>query len=414
MAHGFSAFRHPGLLRFAVGRFASAVGTTTVSVAVGFQLYERTHSPLALGLVGLVELIPVLLLALPAGSAADHFPRRNIAILAHLLLASCAIALMLLTVFEGPVAAYYAVLFFVGVAVAFRSPSVGAMVPQLVPAEDFANANALMSSSYELASMAGPALAGLLIALHGGSSSWAFGMATASHLLFVAILLTLPKIPAVVAKNRARKLSDYFAGLRFVLRVKVFLAAITLDLFAVLLGGAVALLPIFAKDILHAGPTGLGWLRAAPAIGALSMALLQTRLPAWRQPGRVLLITVAGFGLATVGFGLSRSFMLSFVLLLMTGVFDNVSVVIRATLEQSLTPDVMRGRVSAIHYVFIGLSNELGSFESGLTAHFFGPVNSVIGGGIGTMLVVLFVAVMWPQLREVAPLHTLKPLPADE
>lgn len=414
MAHGFSAFRHPGLLRFAVGRFASAVGTTTVSVAVGFQLYERTHSPLALGLVGLVELIPVLLLALPAGSAADHFPRRTIAILSHLLLASCAIALMVLTVFEGPVAAYYAVLFFVGVAVAFRSPAVGAMVPQLVPAEDFANANALMSSSYELASMAGPALAGLLIALHGGSSSWAFGMATASHLLFVAILLTLPKFPSVMAKNRARKLSDYFVGLRFVLRVKVFLAAITLDLFAVLLGGAVALLPIFAKDILHAGPTGLGWLRAAPAIGALSMALLQTRLPAWQKPGRVLLITVAGFGLATVGFGLSRSFMLSFVLLLITGIFDNVSVVIRATLEQSLTPDVMRGRVSAIHYVFIGLSNELGSFESGLTADLFGPVNSVVGGGIGTMVVVLFVAVMWPQLREVAPLHTLKPLPADE
>ena len=378
---------------------------------MGFQLYERTRSPLALGLVGLVELIPVLLLALPAGSAADRFPRRSIAMLAHGLLAACALALLVLTLLEGPVAAYYAVLFVVGVAVAFRSPAVGAMLPQLVPAEDFANANALVSSSQELASMAGPALAGLLIALNGGSSTWAFGMVAASHLLFVGVLISLPSFPAVMAKNRARKLSDYFAGLRFVLRVKVFLAAITLDLFAVLLGGAVALLPIFAKDILHAGPTGLGWLRAAPAIGALAMALLQTRLSAWQRPGRVLLITVAGFGLATIGFGLSQSLWLSFVLLLITGIFDNVSVVIRATLEQALTPDVMRGRVSAIHYVFIGLSNELGSFESGLTADLFGPVGSVVGGGLGTIAVVLFVALKWPQLRSVAPLHTLRPLP---
>jgi MFS family permease len=399
------------LLRFAIGRFASAIGTTSVSVAVGFQLYERTHSAFALGLVGLVELIPVLVLALPAGAAADHFRRRNVAALTHVVLAACAVALMLLTQFQGPVNAYYAVLFVIGVAVAFRSPAVGSMLPQLVPAEDFSNANALISSSYELASMAGPAFAGLLIALNHGSSTWAFGMAAGSHLLFVAVLLSLPSFPPVMARDRARKLGDYFAGLRFVARVKIFLAAITLDLFAVLLGGAVALLPIFAKDILHVGPSGLGWLRAAPAIGALTMAMLQTRLPAWKQPGRVLLIAVAGFGSATIGFGLSTSFFLSFALLLITGVFDNISVVIRATLEQSLTPDVMRGRVSAIHYVFIGLSNELGSFESGATADLFGVVPSVVGGGIGTLLVVLLVRVLWPELRAVAPLASLRPLP---
>lgn len=391
-----------------VGRFASAVGTTSVSVAVGFQLYERTHSPLALGLVGLVELVPVLLLALPGGAVADRFSRRTVAALTHVALAGCSLALLLLTLFEGPVFAYYIVLFMIGVAVAFRSPAVGSMVPQLVPTEDFANANALVSSSYELASMAGPALAGALIALNHGLSTWAFGMAALAHLFFVGVLWSLPAVAPVAA--RARTLSDYFVGLRFVMRVKVFLAAITLDLFAVLLGGAVALLPVFAKDILQVGPTGLGWLRAAPAIGALTMALMQTRLPAWRRPGHTLLIAVAGFGLATIGFGLSKSFVLSFVSLVLTGLFDNVSVVMRATLEQSLTPDVMRGRVSAIHFVFIGLSNELGSFESGLTADLFGAVPSVVGGGIGTLLVVLLVALVWPELRNIGPLHTLRPV----
>jgi hypothetical protein len=205
-------------------------------------------------------------------------------------------------------------------------------------------------------------------------------------------------------------MAEILAGWRFVRDTKVFLAAITLDLFAVLLGGAVALLPIFAKDVLHVGPVGLGWLRAAPALGALSMALLQTRLPPWKRPGVVLLITVAGFGIATVVFGLSTVMWLSFPALFLTGVFDNVSVVIRATLEQSLTPDAMRGRVSAIHYVFIGMSNELGSFESGATAALVGPVFSVVGGGIGTLLVVAFVALAFPQLRTLPPLRDLKPV----
>jgi hypothetical protein len=254
-----------------------------------------------------------------------------------------------------------------------------------------------------------------LVAASHGSSTWAFTVAALSQGAFVLVLLSLPSLPAVVSKDRARKLSDYFVGLRFVRRVRVFLAAITLDLFAVLLGGSVALLPIFAKDILHAGPTGLAWLRAAPAVGALTMALVQTRLPAWRRPGQVLLITVAAFGVMTIGFGLSQNFWLSFGLLAAIGLFDNVSVVIRSTLEQSLTPDVMRGRVSAIYFVFIGLSNELGSFESGFTASLFGTVPAVVGGGIGTLVVVLIVAVIWPELREVAPLHTLKPfaVPAD-
>lgn len=408
----FAALRHPGVLRFVLGRLFSGMATTILSVAVGWQLYERTGSAFALGLVGLVELVPVLVLALPAGVAADRIPRRKLAMAAHVVLGLCTLALAALTYFEGPVPLYYVVLFVVGVAVAFRSPSVGTMLPELVPAKDYANANTWLSSTYELASMAGPAMGGLLIAL-GGSATLAFLAATLAHFFFVAVLSTLPHRPAA-ATGKTQGLADMLAGLRFVRGTPVFLGAITLDLFAVLLGGAVSLLPIYAKDILHVGPTGLGWLRAAPAIGAFLMAVVQLRLPPWQRPGRVLLLVVTGFGLAIVGFGLSTNFALSLVMLFLTGVFDNVSVVIRATLEQTLTPDAMRGRVSAIHYVFIGMSNELGSFESGTVAAAFGAVFSAVSGGVGTVLVVLVVALAFPQLRALGPLHTLRPIPLPD
>jgi MFS family permease len=405
-----AAFRHPGVARFAVGRFLSAMATTSVSVAVGWQLYEKTGSTFALGLVGLVEVIPVVSLALPAGVAADRFPRRTVAIASHLTLAAAAAGLMALTLVGGPTWLNYVALFVSGVGMAFRGPSVGAMLPQLVPSKDFGNANAWFSSTYELASISGPAVAGFLIAAVSGAQL-AFAFACLAHLGFVGVLLSLPKRPAAQTGKR-QGLQDLLAGWRFVSTTKVFLAAITLDLFAVLLGGAVALLPVYAKDVLHVGPVGLGWLRAAPALGALSTALLQTRLPPWKRPGVVLLITVTGFGAATIVFGLSTTMWLSFVSLFLTGVFDNVSVVIRSTLEQSLTPDSMRGRVSAIHYVFIGMSNELGSFESGATAAMFGPVLSVVGGGLGTLAVVAFVAIAFPQLRKLPPLHQLQPLEA--
>jgi len=385
------------------------MATTSISVAVGWQLYEKTGSTFALGLVGLVEVIPVVTLALPAGAAADRFPRRTVAIASHLTLALAAATLMLLTLFGGPVWLTYVALFVTGVGMAFRGPSVGAMLPQLVPSKDFGNANAWFSSTYELASISGPAVAGFLIAAVSGAQL-AFAFACTAHVGFVFVLLSLPKRPAAQTGKR-QGLSDLLAGWRFVSNTRVFLAAITLDLFAVLLGGAVALLPVYAKDVLHAGPVGLGWLRAAPAIGALMTALVQTRLPPWKRPGVVLLFTVTGFGAATIVFGLSTVMWLSFTSLFLTGVFDNVSVVIRSTLEQSLTPDVMRGRVSAIHYVFIGMSNELGSFESGATAALFGPVLSVVGGGVGTLAVVAFVAFAFPQLRKLPPLHQLEPLP---
>ena len=241
-----------------------------------------------------------------------------------------------------------------------------------------------------------------------GAATVPFAVAAVGQLIFIGLLRTLPlRMPPPAGDKRSAR--DLFAGFRFVRQNPLFLSAITLDLFGVLFGGAVALLPIFAKDILAVGPAGLGWLRAAPGLGALTMALVTTRLPPWRRPGRVLLMVVAGFGLAMIGFGLSRSFPLSLACLYMTGVFDNVSVVIRLTLEQIITPDHLRGRVSAINYVFIGFSNEFGAFESGGTAALFGPTLSVVGGGVATLLVVAIVGAVWPQLARIGPLHSLRP-----
>lgn len=405
----FAALRVPVVRSFAIGRMASVIGTQIVSVAVGYQLYERTHNAWALGLVGVFELVPVLLLTIPAGNVADRHPRRNVAMAAHALLALASLGLALVAARGAPVPVIYALLLVVGAARAFASPSVGTLLPQLLRPEQFANANAWMSTLFELSSISGPALGGLVIGASGGDPTWAYAIAAAAQLLFVVMLLRIPRVDPPPRSGK-RGAGEIFAGLAFIRKNPVFLAAITLDLFAVLLGGAVALLPVFAKDILHVGPVGLGWLRAAPSLGAMITALITTRLSPWKKPGVALLITVAGFGLATIGFGLSQSLWLSLVCLFFTGVFDQVSVVIRMTLEQVITPDRLRGRVSAVNFVFIGFSNELGSFESGATAALLGPVLSVVGGGIGTILVVLIVAVAFPALARIGPLHTLKPL----
>lgn len=378
-----------------------------INVAVGWMLYERTGDAWALGLVGAVELAPVLLLMIVAGNAADRYPRRNVGIFAHSLLTLVATGLALVSDANGPLWVIYSLLALVGTARAFASPSVNTILPQLLAPAEFANANAWLSSTFQLAAITGPAIGGLVIALTGGATG-AFALAAVGQLVFVAALSTMPvrRPPPATARRSA---SDVFAGFHFVRDHPLFLAAITLDLFGVLFGGAVALLPIYAKDILAVGPTGLGWLRAAPGVGALTMALITTRLQPWQRPGRILLWVVAGFGLATIGFGLSRSFALSMVCLFLTGVFDNVSVVIRLTLEQTITPDHLRGRVSAINYVFVGFSNEFGAFESGATAALFGPTLSVVGGGLATLLVVVMAQTVWPQLARIGPLHTLAP-----
>lgn len=410
-ADSYAALRHPFVRSFAIGRFAAIAGWQMINVAVGWLLYERTGDPWSLGLVGVAELAPVLVFMVIAGNAADRYPRRNIGIFAHLVLAFAAAGLALLSWSAGPTWQIYALLVMVGTARAFASPSVNTILPQLLAPAEFANANAWLSSTFQLAAISGPAIGGMLIAATG-TATLSFALAAVGQLVFILMLRTMPvrTPPRTLVKRSA---SDVFAGFSFVRQNPLFLSAITLDLFAVLFGGAVALLPIYAKDILHVGPAGLGWLRAAPGLGALSMALITTRIKPWAHPGRVLLWVVAGFGLATIGFGLSRSFALSLGCLFLTGIFDNISVVIRLTLEQTITPDHLRGRVSAINYVFIGFSNEFGAFESGATAALFGATASVVSGGFATLLVVLIVRAAWPQLARIGPLHTLAPAPYE-
>jgi MFS family permease len=403
-----SAIANPIVRTFAIGRFAAVVGAQMLSVAVGWQLYERTHQAMSLGLVGIFELTPVLLLMIPAGNAADRLPRRDVARFATALLALAAFGLAWVSWRDGPTAWIYGLLVVVGAARAFSAPSVSTILPQLLPPAQFANANAWLSSNYELASISGPAVGGFLIRLTG-SATTSFVVAGVGQIVFIALLSTLPAKPPTQTPH-ARHASEVFAGLAFIRKNPVFLAAITLDLFAVLFGGAVALLPVYAKDILQVGPSGLGFLRAAPSLGALSMALLLTRLPPWKRPGRVLLFAVVGFGLATMGFGVSKSLALSLACLFLVGAFDAVSVVVRMTLEQMITPDRLRGRVSAINYVFIGFSNELGMFESGTAASLIGTVPSVVVGGAGAIVVAGIVALRWPQLARIGPLHQLHPL----
>ena len=381
-----------------------------INVAVGWLLYERTADAWSLGLVGVAELTPVLLLMVIAGNAADRYPRRNIGIFAHTILTFAALGLALLSWRNGPTWVIYALLAMIGTARAFASPSVNTILPQLLAPAEFNNANAWLSSTFQLAAISGPAAGGMLIAATGAATA-SFACAAVGQIIFIIMLRMIP-VRRPTPSTVRRRAGDVFAGFRFVRRNPLFLSAITLDLFAVLFGGAVALLPIFAKDILQVGPSGLGWLRAAPGLGAMSMALITTQLRPWKRPGHVLLWVVAGFGAATIGFGLSRSFALSLFCLFLTGVFDNISVVIRLTLEQTITPDHLRGRVSAINYVFIGFSNEFGAFESGATAALFGPTVSVVGGGLATIVVVLMVRATWPQLARIGALHTLAP--ADE
>ncbi len=400
------AFDYPFVRAFAAGRFAAVAGYQVVSVAVGWQLYERTGQALALGLVGLFEVAPVLLLMMTAGSAADRFPRRTVGMVAHGVLALAAAGLAAVSWAQAPVGLVYGLVALVGAGRAFAAPAINTILPQLLPPVVFANVNAWVASTVQLAAILGPAAGGAVIAVTGGSTA-AFVSAAVLEAAFVVLLLWVPKAPAA---RTGRAAGGVLAGLSFVSRSPVFLAAITLDLFAVLFGGAVALLPIFAKDILQVGPEGLGLLRAAPAAGALTMALLTTRLAPWERPGRTLLAAVAGFGVAMVGFGLSRSLALSLACLFLTGVCDNISVVIRLTLEQMITPDALRGRVSAVKHVFVSMSNEIGAFESGATAALFGPIASVVGGGLATIGVVGLVVWAWPSLARLGPLHTLRPI----
>ena len=387
------------------------VGWQMLQVALGWEIYERTHSALALGMVGLVTAIPVVLLALPAGHLADRMDRKKIVIGAQTVFILMSFSLALLSHSSGPIYLMFAILLIRGIAQAYNNPARSALLPRLVPAEVFGNAVTWSSSGFQVAAVVGPAIGGLVIALqHRATGAYVVDAILTS--VYLAMLVAIrgdegvkAEVTATALKPRERMtLQSLAAGMRFVLDTKVILAALTLDLFAVLFGGATALLPIFAKDILHVGPDGLGWLRAAPSIGALAVMLTIAHRPPMQKTGWTLIWAVTGFGVATIVFGLSRSFGLSMAMLLILGGLDGISMIIRGTLVQLWTPDEMRGRVSAVNSVFIDMSNELGGFESGALAAAVGPVAAVVGGGIGTIIVVAGVAYAWPELRQLREL----------
>jgi MFS family permease len=379
-----------------------------VSVTVGWEVYRRTGSAMALGLIGLTGALPIIGLAIPAGHLADRFSRRGILMASQFFNAASSLALAYVSCTRADVRWIFVLLFMTGTARTFGWAARGAFMVNLVPKEHFNNAVTWNSSAFETASVTGPAIAGFLLVHHPYWHIYAFDAFSSAAFL----LLLIPTPPcAAGAGTRPAGFEGLFDGLRFVIRNKVVLATMSLDLFAVLFGGATALLPIFADRILHVGSVGLGCLRAASSLGAICMAITQAHRPPMKRPGVDLLCAVIGFGLVTIVFGLSRSFLLSLAMLFLAGACDNVSVVVRNTLVQLLTPDSMRGRVSAVNNVFIGSSNEIGAFESGITAAWFGAVISVVGGGVATILTVILIAAIWKQVPKLGPFSTLRPEP---
>ncbi len=378
------------------------------TVALGWELYERTGSALILGGIGLAQVVPMILLTLISGHVADSFRRKPTMLLSVMLLVLCSLSLSAISYLhpQNAIVLIYTILLLTGVARAFLKPASDALLFQLIPVSVFTNAATWNSSSFQVASVAGPALGGFAIAILGGATGVYVLAAIAGLLCFM--LTAIITEGEITRSTEPMSLKALSAGGQFVWQNQLILAAITLDMFAVLLGGAVALLPIFAKDILHVGPVELGYLRAAPSIGALIMAVTLAHLPPLRKAGPALLWSVVGFGVVTIIFGLSRWFWLSLLMLALSGVLDSISVVIRHTLVQIRTPNHLRGRVAAINSVFISASNELGGFESGLTSALFGPVISVVGGGIGTIVVVIAAAMIWPQMLKLGTLQELE------
>jgi MFS family permease len=399
----YAALRHRDYRLLLAGAVLTSVGSGVQLTAVSWELYDRTGSLAVLALIGLVLFIPVLLLSLLAGQAADRYSRKGLFQLAQGLGVLAALGLTTLSLTRGPVPLFFVCLFVTGIARAFSGPARTSLLPQVVPLDVLHNAVTWNSSGWQFASVTGPTLGGFLL---WASASTAY-LVTAGCAL-ACILLLIPVRPLVRPGPAVkRSVEALLEGVRFVWRTKLMLAAITLDLFAVLLGGATALLPAYAEDILHVGTLGYGVLRAAPAAGALLMGVVLAHRRPLERPGRALLLGVAGFGGATIAFGLSENFLLSFAMLALAGALDNISVVVRGTLMQMLTPDEMRGRVAAVNTVFISSSNELGEFESGTVAFFAGSVFSVVSGGIGTIVVVVLVALRWPMLWRLGPLHQL-------
>ncbi len=394
---GTRVMRHPPFAWFWFSRTLSSAAYQMQSVAIGWTMYDLTHSAFALGMVGLAQFLPVLLLTPVVGQAADRFDRRRIAALCQAVEAIGA-AILLAGLLGGWLGEgmLFAVVVLLAAARAFEAPSLAALIPGLVPPALLPQATAWSASANQTASIVGPALGGLLYAVSGAV---VFGVAGGCFLA-AAMAASLIRLERAAPKREKASFASAFAGLVFLRARPVLLGTISLDMVAVLLGGATALLPIYAQDILMTGPWGLGLLRAAPAVGALAMSVVLAHLPLRRRAGRTMFAAVILFGAMTAAFGLSRSLPLSLAALAMLGAADVVSVVIRFALVQSRTPDAMRGRVSAVNQLFVGTSNQLGEFESGVTAALFGAVPAAVIGGVGTILVALLWMRLFPELRD--------------
>jgi MFS family permease len=408
---GSVAFQYPNFRYYMTARFLATACSEMQAVAVGWQIYSITRRPLDLGLVGIAQFLPGVLLFLIAGQAADRFPRRRIIMTCYAGFSFCSLALLTLqavSLHSGALHVIwpiYVILLGNGVVRAFNGPAGQSFLPSLVPEEHFPNAISWGSSIFMSATIIGPAIGGLIYGI-ADSPGPVYASAAAGALISLALVsrirLQLPARPRIVPS--AGMVLD---GLRYIWRKKLVLGAMSLDLFAVLLGGAVALLPVYADQILKIGPSGLGLLRSGPGIGAMLVAVISAYYPLKRHAGSAMLWCVAGFGIFTVVFGLSRSAALSMGALVLLGACDMISVIVRQTMVQLATPDEMRGRVSAVNMVFIGASNEVGQFESGLTAQWFGTVPAVVLGGLGTIGIVALWAWMFPELRRVDELTKL-------
>lgn len=397
-----SVLRHPGYLNFAASRVFSSLSFQCVAIAMGWMIYDQTRSAFALALVGLCQFLPMVVLTFIVGYVADRFDRRRIGLVCQLILATVSAVLAIATWqnWLTPTGMLIAVTI-MGATVAFERPTMAALLPSIMPAPMLQRAVATSTSMMQTALIVGPSLGGIL-----------YGVDPVAPFAVAAVLFAVASVNVISirmkwtpAKREPVTLASVFAGVAFIKSRPVMLGTISLDLFAVLLGGATALLPMFASDILHAGPWGLGLLRAAPAIGALTMSIVMARRPLTSRVGAKMLLAVAVFGVATIVFALSTNIALSIAALLVVGAADTVSVVVRSSLVQLLTPDTMRGRVNAVNSLFIGTSNQLGEFESGMLAGVMGPVAAGVIGGVGTIIVVLFWARLFPDLRKVNSLQ---------
>ncbi len=411
---GASAFQSRDFRLYQTARLLVILGAEAQSIAVAWQVYQLsratghsvTDSALSLGNTGLALFLPGLFFMLPAGHVADRYDKRHVILACYGLQAVCTAALLWISLHHvGSLLPIYMVLFLIGTGRCFSGPAASAMLPTLVPKESFVNAVTWGATIYQTANATGPMVGGFLFAATwAGLGRWRGAPVvycfTLAMLCGFMLLVGMIRVPAVVGKQKAFSLTTMLAGLKYVAQTKLLLGSISLDLFAVLLGGAVALMPIFADTVLHAGPTGLALLRAMPSLGALAVSLTLVMKPIKRRAGRLMLVCVGIFGAATVVFGLSKSMWVSMIALLLVGASDMVSVVIRSSVLQLATPPEMRGRVSAVNWLFIGASNEFGEFESGLTAHWWGAVPAVVIGGIASLAVTATAALVFPTLRR--------------